>query len=931
MPTRSFRENKLHGKDRKGILQDYKYPADYLSKSGNVCDAVADFSLQRHQRSAAEHVKSTGSALIFHGLGSGKTCTSVATAELFKKFDVQGGVIDQDAARQVIICCPAKIVATYEKEISEECSRRILVDGAPQGYSSPDDIAFLGREEAAMRTAIADPNKKRGQDDLKKARTRHEQRKNQILGRISQNYHIVSHDKMYLGLYAKGTKEPGLYTEKGGALTKPNTLLIIDEIQNLVSLDATSKKYAAFYDALTYYAHPNMRIMLMSATPIFNRGYEIALTLNLLRPKIPFPTSEPVFNDLFGNGDGEIENPELFKLMAGPNVSYFAGGNPAAYPYVINAHIDGEMSDLQQAKYGQTLLGEITKNYNSKKRIFGMGMEDEIKKSGNEKGDLVSLFIKSQQVLMCNKKALIPGLRDIRKLLGDTVTERNRASPEKVRDNRKKMLEHIKKHSIKFWNVITVMQKTNKPVFVYMTWVESGTTEFKMCLEYLGMTEFNGRTTDTPKNTFAVWTGKTKDSDAELIKEGFNKGNISIIVSTIQEGISFLKVGQVHIVTPWWNENRLKQVAARAVRFKSHCGLPESERYVHVFYHLAFMPGKAADGTITDAIQKHILKVIGQQQLIGGGKKPTKDKVNQQAAVSAALQAANDEERRQLNARERPKGIGIRQLGGVTLDQVMDRSARLKTTKIVKFETLLKESAVDAELNDNANVVQLRETYVPYKSKDDNLRLFKNPNTSELYTTEKPLIVKSANILKVTEGKDSAFNSRDTIQLYEVNKTDKGEYLKGKKASFKGLLYKESNGYSKVRSTKNLETFQRDVPAVRDLVNTGTILNAFRSKSKSEIRRFIRNCLRTQGKEDIANQLQGSVREKLYKILKTQVYRDRKASEFKTLVTMWDALPEKQLIEVVKEGLLAEKKFEFAFQGKSWRLMAKAHRDMIPK
>jgi len=929
MPTRSFRENKLHGREKAGILRDYKYPADYLSKSSNVCDSVAEFSLQRHQRSAAEHVKSTGSALIFHGLGSGKTCTSVATAELFKKYDVKGELIDKDAAKQVIICCPAKIVATYEKEIAEECARRILVDGVPQGYSTPDDIAFLRREEAGMRSAIADPNQKRGQNDLKKARKRFEQRKMTILGRISQSYHIVSHDKMYLGLYAKGTKEPGRYTEKGGALTKPNTLLIIDEIQNLVSLDATSKKYAAFYDALTYYAHANMRIMLMSATPIFNRGYEIALTLNLLRPKIPFPTTEVVFNEMFGSGDGDIENPELFKLMAGPNVSYFAGGNPAAYPYVINAHIDGEMSDLQQATYGRTLLGEITKNFNSKKRIFGMGMEDEMKKTGSDKGDLVSLFIKSQQVLMCNKKALLPGLRDIRKLLGDTVTERNRASPEKVLDNQKKMLEHIKKHSIKFWNVITLMQKTKKPVFVYMTWVESGTNEFKACLEYLGMTEFNGRT-KSPDTTFAVWTGKTKDADAELIKEGFNKGNISIIVSTIQEGISFLKVGQVHIVTPWWNENRLKQVAARAVRFKSHCGLPEKERYVHVFYHLAFMPEKAADGTITDAIQKHILKVIGQQQLLGG-KKGTKDKVNQQAAVKAALQAANNQETSQLNARERPKGIGIRQLGTVTLDQVMDRSARIKTAKIVRFETLLKEAAVDAELNDNANVVQLRETYVPYIKRGENLRLFKNPNTSQLYTTEKAPIVKSADILKVTEGKDSAFNNRNTIQLYEVTKTDKGQYLKGKKATFKGLLYKESDGYSKVRSSKNLESLQRDVPAVRDLVNMGKILHTFRGKSKSEIRKFIRRCLRKHDKEDMANQLQGSVREKLYKILKTQVYRDRKSSEFKTLVSMWDALPEKQLIEVVKESLLAEKKFEFAFEGKSWRLMAKAHRDKMPQ
>merc|ERR1711924_329661 len=66
-----------------------------------------------------------------------------------------------------------------------------------------------------------------------------------------------------------------------------NTLLIVDEIQNMISESGT------FYTILLKTinnAPKDLRVVLLSATPMFDKPIEIALTLNLLRPKILLPT-----------------------------------------------------------------------------------------------------------------------------------------------------------------------------------------------------------------------------------------------------------------------------------------------------------------------------------------------------------------------------------------------------------------------------------------------------------------------------------------------------------------------------------------------------------------------------------------------------------------------------------------------------------------
>ena len=62
---------------------------------------------------------------------------------------------------------------------------------------------------------------------------------------------------------------------------------------------------------------------------------------------------------------------------------------------------------------------------------------------------------------------------------------------------------------------------------------------------------------------------------------------VIMITSSGAEGISLKNVRQVHMIEGYWNHNRIDQVIGRAVRARSHLGLPVDERHVDVYLYLA--------------------------------------------------------------------------------------------------------------------------------------------------------------------------------------------------------------------------------------------------------------------------------------------------------------------------------------------------------
>jgi hypothetical protein len=124
------------------------------------------------------------------------------------------------------------------------------------------------------------------------------------------------------------------------------------------------------------------------------------------------------------------------------------------------------------------------------------------------------------------------------------------------------------------------------------------------------------------KNRFAIWSGDETITNKEKIRTIFNDYNnrhgkmIKIILGSpaMKEGVSLMRVKQVHIIEPYWNISRLEQIKGRAVRFCSHKDVDKEEREVKIYLYLACAPKSKSDIITVD---EHIYKMaMVKEQLI---------------------------------------------------------------------------------------------------------------------------------------------------------------------------------------------------------------------------------------------------------------------------------------------------------------------------
>jgi superfamily II DNA or RNA helicase len=66
-----------------------------------------------------------------------------------------------------------------------------------------------------------------------------------------------------------------------------------------------------------------------------------------------------------------------------------------------------------------------------------------------------------------------------------------------------------------------------------------------------------------------------------------NVVKVILITQSGSEGISLKNVRQVHILEPYWNYIRIRQIIGRAVRANSHAALSPKEREVQVYLYIA--------------------------------------------------------------------------------------------------------------------------------------------------------------------------------------------------------------------------------------------------------------------------------------------------------------------------------------------------------
>jgi nucleoside-triphosphatase THEP1 len=458
--------------------------------------------------------------LVYHQIGSGKTCTAISIAEKFKK------------KMNIMVVLPASLIGNFIGELRSPCGNDEYITS-----NEMDKLKKLNPKDEEYINIIDKSNK-----------------------RIDKYYTIYSYHKFVALIKERKIKKLN------------NTLLIIDEVQNMISMSGT------FYKMLKNVidsSNDTLRIILLSATPMFDKPIEIALTLNLIKKNV-FNIST-FDNTYIHSQDGNYKAQQLddFSQRVHNLVSYYRGAPPIAYPRKIFKVVKCTMSKFQYKSYltslGDTEFADQNMRFSPFKDV-----------------DILNL---SQNFLLGPR--LISNVAYPNKMTGNKGYESFKGDV--------LLMKNIGKYSIKFLKILRKVKETEGPVFIYSNFIEYGVKPFIKFLEHNGWTNYENINNVTKYNTdkvYGLWTGEESREEKDNMKaifnhpDNYNGSVIKMIIGSpaIKEGVSLLRVAQVHILDPSWNLSKMYQIIGRAVRFCSHKDVSVSDRKVEIFLYLACFP-----------------------------------------------------------------------------------------------------------------------------------------------------------------------------------------------------------------------------------------------------------------------------------------------------------------------------------------------------
>lgn len=497
-----------------------KYKISGRKKSLKQICYPNNYKLQMPQQFLAKYIsKNTPykGILIFHKIGAGKTCTAVRIGEEWKK------------DRKIIVLTPASLVNNFKDELRSKC--------AGNSYISDKQRLTLDKLHPSS-------------DEYKKIIEKSD-------NKIDKYYNIMSYNK-FINDYEENK------------INLNNSILIIDEIQNMISEQGIY--YKTIYNAIKK-GPSNLRIVLLSATPIFDKPLEIALTMNLLKLPKEFPNNSKDFSNMFlkcNKGVYEAKNLDLFKNMIKGYISYYRGAPPYVFPEEVIKFVKCEMENFQYKSYVTVLNNETNKS-------GIMKIKDSVFKEGQIRNMPNNFFIGTR---------LISNIAFPNKGIGEIGYN-------SLTDNKMK-LDNLKKYSIKFYKIMVKLKYARGPILIYSNFKEyGGIKTLVKILEYHGYKNYdkNGE----GRKRFAIWSGDESKEYKNEIKTVYNRENnhngskikIILLTPSAKEGVSFKRVQQMHILEPYWNWSRMMQIIGRAVRYCSHKDLDEDKRLVRIYIYIS--------------------------------------------------------------------------------------------------------------------------------------------------------------------------------------------------------------------------------------------------------------------------------------------------------------------------------------------------------
>ena len=601
------------------------------------------------------------SLLIYHSMGVGKTQTAITIAEQFKQQI-------QKFKKKIYILTPGSLTNNFfngifdinkfdKKKYVESYKSLYLVKNKSKDLKNLENLNYVIPQSTGNTYIDGIINI----DELSTMSNR------KILAKVKKNikkyYSIQGHlafcnyvnniiEKNTKGvedndeiLYIRNKKIDELFS---------NSLIIVDEAHKISEAkmdDKLNKK--GLSDGLGNLLleigkySKNLRMILLSATPMVDTPGELITLLNILlqNDKRALLDETKLFKNLEKSLTLNKRSEELLRNSMRGYISFMRSETPGIFPFRINPDEKINFDSLPNIWFNkENKLSKIEEKFRLKylnnlvTSYLGKFQYKVYKEKIIEKNNHHNFSIELAQI----SNIVYPDKNLSKKSFGEeglnSVFKKNKRDSYSYKseftDNKFLKYENIGDYSCKFKSIFDKILNSEGIIFVYSQFVKAGVIPFALFLEQNGFRRHTfgkesqllnpddidceplnydcKKKSDCKKGEFfqaqyVLLTGEQmKRNPAEELQflkkvnsiENNNGKNIKIILGSkvTGEGFDFKCIREVHILDPWHNLNQIEQTIGRGIRRCSHQSLDLKYRNVTIYLHAALNPLKEANG-----------------------------------------------------------------------------------------------------------------------------------------------------------------------------------------------------------------------------------------------------------------------------------------------------------------------------------------------
>ena len=325
-------------------FNDTKYDGTIYKNIKEYADIIAkaDFELSPHQAFVKNFLSSQtpyNSLLLYHGLGTGKTCSAIGVCEEMRDYMKQMGI-----TKRIIIVASENVQDNFKLQLFDERKLK-LVDGVWNIKGcignkllkeiNPMNMKGIPKEKIVNQIKNLINNYYiflgYGQFANYIIKTIHYEEEIKLQEKLKDDENKNKNKIQLLG-DSKITLNKRIIRKLKNEFD--NRLIVIDEVHNIRKAEDNENKKVAIHLELLVKAAENMRLLLLSATPMYNSYKEIIWLLNLMNMNDRRGIIET--RDIFDkDGNFKEHGEELFIRKATGYVSFVRGENPYTFPYRV--------------------------------------------------------------------------------------------------------------------------------------------------------------------------------------------------------------------------------------------------------------------------------------------------------------------------------------------------------------------------------------------------------------------------------------------------------------------------------------------------------------------------------------------------------------------------------------------------------------------